>query len=248
LHDLLKAPFSVSDPGDAGAIIVDRCFGVVPLVSGAAGETRTLAVPTKSGLVLTMVMKTDGGGDIVLTVASAYDQAGSVTITFGDAGDFVTLVSVEVAAGTYAWRVMAFDGVTGPTIEFAGIDVDTLTVDTTATIADLTATSLKLAITAVAAAGSLIGEGGNLVAGLNVVSAADNTKCVDLPATVAGTVVVVSSSVVAKSLPVFPAAGSSIDNLAANTKKTIGAATATTGAIFIADNATHWVTVLGDTA
>jgi len=65
---------------------------------------------------------------------------------------------------------------------------------------------------------------------------------------VAGTVVVVTSQTAAKTLPVFPAVNTAIDNLSANAAKTIGAATATTGAIFVADNATHWTTILGDTA
>ena len=112
----------------------------------------------------------------------------------------------------------------------------------------LTAATLRLAVTAVAAAGSTIGQGGDLVAGLNVVSAADNTKAVDLPTPVAGTIIVVSSQTANKTLPVFPAVNTSIDNLSNDAAKTIGAATATTSAIFVADNATHWVTVLGDTA
>ena len=79
-------------------------------------------------------------------------------------------------------------------------------------------------------------------------SAADNTKCVDLPDAVAGTLVVVVSATVAKTLPIFPASGESIDNASANAAITLGAATAYTAGILFADNATHWVSVRGDTA
>jgi len=236
----------MADPGDAGTIAVDRWGAVCPVVTAAA-ETRTLARPTKAGLFCTVEVDTYVG-DLTLTVTGGYNADADTAIVFGTAGDFVTFQSIKVGT-SYYWRVIAQEG-TDVAVEDLTVDQLTATTGTITTLAatTLTATTLKLAVTAVAAAGSTIGQGGDLVAGLNVVSAADNTKCVDLPTAVAGTVVVVVSATAAKTLPIFPAAGGSIDNAATNAKITLGAATAYTAAVLVADNATHWVSVLGDTA
>jgi len=234
--DGYRAPWLMTDPGASGTITVDRWGAMVPIVS-ATTETRTLAVPTKAGLLCTVLLD-DDGGDVTLTVTSGYNQTGDTTITLDTAGDFVTFISVKIGSN-YRWRIAAQEG-TGATV--TDVTAETITADT------LTATALKLAVNAVAAAGSLQGEGGNLVAGLNVVSAADNTKCVDLPSASAGTVVAVVSATAAKTLPVFPATNESIDNASDNAAVTLGAATAYTTGIFIADNASHWVSILGDTA
>lgn len=127
LHDLYRAPYLGTDPGNTvKAIVIDQSPVVIPLVSAAA-ETRTLAAPTKAGIVVHLVCQTYVG-DIVLTTASAYDQAGSTTITFNTAGDYVTLVSVPLAAA-YVWRVTGFDGVAGPAIEMelAAITAESIT-------------------------------------------------------------------------------------------------------------------------
>ena len=106
-----KAPFDLytdflnkKDPGDAGTVLVDRnpCF--VGFVSAGA-ETRTLARPTKVGVLVTLHMKTDGG-DITLTVTGGYNEDADTSFTFDDAGEFITLVSCE-AGGTYYWRKIA---------------------------------------------------------------------------------------------------------------------------------------------
>ena len=190
----------------------------------------------------TICLEVDGG-DLTLTVTNGYNFDADTAIVFDDAGDTATFVSIDIG-GTKYWRLIAQEGTDAAS---EANTFDTLTA-TTGTITTLTATTLKLAVNAVAAAGSTIGEGGSLAAGLNVVSAADNTKCVDLPTAVAGTVVAVVSATVAKTLPIFPASGESIDNAAANAAITLGAATAYTTAILVADNATHWVSILGDTA
>ena len=236
LHDMLRAPFRIASTTNAETLHVSRWGGVFE-VTTAAAETRTLPVPTKPGMECMVVLDADGG-DLTLTVTSGYNQAGDTAIVFGTAGDWAIFKSVEIGTN-YRWRLVAQEG-TDASVTGGGTA-------TTLTVTDLTATSLKLAVTAVAAAGSLQTEGGDLVAGLNVVSAADNTKCVDLPTPVAGLVVAVVSATVAKTLPVFPNASSSIDNAAANAAVTIGASTAYSSAIFVADNATHWVSILGDT-
>lgn len=112
LRDMYGAPFKMEDPGNGGTITVDRDFAVVPVVT-TTSETMTLSQPTKAGLVCTVELKTDGG-DLVLTVTGGYNQDGSTSITFGDAGDFVTFISLEIGDGAYYWRVLKSEGVNVP--------------------------------------------------------------------------------------------------------------------------------------
>jgi len=101
-------PALIADPGDGGAIPVTRT-GTCALTTGAAGETRTLAIPTLEGQKLSISHDVDGGGDAVITVAGGVNQAGNTTITLADAGDHVLLEGVQVA-GALVWRLVANDG------------------------------------------------------------------------------------------------------------------------------------------
>jgi hypothetical protein len=132
LQQLYKSPYSILDPGDAGVIAPDRQFGICSLVTGASGETRTLIQPLKEGLVCTMSLDTDGGGDVVVTVTGGYNADADTAITLGDAGDFVALLSVK-AGTSYYWRVLAQEGTNVALEDFS---IDQLTA-TTATITTL---------------------------------------------------------------------------------------------------------------
>jgi len=101
LFDLLAAPYLIPDPGAGGTILVDRQLCVVPVVTAAA-EARTLAQPTKAGLIATVLLDADGG-DLTLTVTGGWNLAGATTLTLGDAGESVTLKSVKAGA-SYYWR------------------------------------------------------------------------------------------------------------------------------------------------
>jgi len=92
----------IADPGDAAAIPV-TASGRVEIVTGASGETNTLAAPTFGGQELLLGMKTDGGGDRVITVTGCDDGN---TITFANAGEMVRLVAVAKDTG-FVWRVVA---------------------------------------------------------------------------------------------------------------------------------------------
>ncbi len=107
LHDMFRAPFLVNDPGSGGTITVDRWGATIPVVT-TAPEARTLAVPTKAGLVCTVMLDADGG-DLTLTVTNGYNADGTADIVFGDAGDFVTFVSIKIGAN-YRWRVIGHEG------------------------------------------------------------------------------------------------------------------------------------------
>ena len=93
----------------------------------------------------------------------------------------------------------------------------------------------------VAAAGSTLTDAAQLLPGVTVVSAADGTKGVKLPATpVAGTVVIVKGTAAAV-LKVWPDAAATINAIGAN-----GALSMTTGAMpsfFIASSLTQWYTI-----
>jgi hypothetical protein len=103
---LPKAPVAIADPGDAGAIPVNRSGSVA--LTTADAETRTLAIPGVAGITLALSLDVDGG-DCVITVAAAINQTGNNTITLGDAGDAIVLTSVQVA-GALVWRVVVNDG------------------------------------------------------------------------------------------------------------------------------------------
>ena len=98
----------LADPGAGGTIYVDRnpcCVNVVT----AAAEARTLAAPDRSGLIVTVALKTDGG-DLALTVTNM-NQTGNDTATAADAGDAITFTSIALGS-SYVWRVLANDGYT----------------------------------------------------------------------------------------------------------------------------------------
>ncbi len=242
IHNILKkmfqAKFLIPDPGDGGTIVVDHWHAYVAVVSAGA-ETRILAQPTEVGQQCIIALDVYVGL-VTLTVTGGYNQALDTDINLQNAGDWVSFESIRVG-GSYFWRVAGQEGTNLmlTNMRAAGI------LAAEGTISTLTTTTLKLARSAVVAAGSTQGEGGDLSNGFNIVSAADNTKCVDLPP-LAGQLVAVVSATVGKSLPVFPASGESIDNAAANAAVTLGPATAYSSALFVADNATRWVTFLGD--
>lgn len=107
-----QVPVDVADPGNAGAIPVTRSGCCAVTTAGA--ETRTLAVPAKTGIKLAISMDVDGG-DCVIATATAINQTGNNRITLNDAGDTILLESVK-KAGIIIWRISANDGCTLATV------------------------------------------------------------------------------------------------------------------------------------
>ncbi len=107
--DLHTTALVMKDPGAGGTIRADRGLGIVNLVSAAA-EARTLARPTREGIILTLAFHTDGG-NVTLTVTGGYNETGSTSYVFTDAGQFATFVAINVG-GTLAWRKIG-DSVSG---------------------------------------------------------------------------------------------------------------------------------------
>lgn len=111
----------------------------------------------------------------------------------------------------------------------ASADGDTIPVEFAPGRADM-------ATSTVAAAGSVQGDAALLVDGFNLVTAADGTKGVLLPAASAGRQVIVKNSS-ASALKVWPYSGDAINAIGADTAMSIAANTCP---IFTAYNATTW--------
>lgn len=104
----------ILDPGDGETLIVDRNQGMVELETSSA-ETRTLEDPSKSGVLLTLTLKTDGG-NCVVTADTAVNATGNNTLTFGDAGDTILLTSIPDGSSGFKWKALANDGVSLSTV------------------------------------------------------------------------------------------------------------------------------------
>lgn len=89
----------------AGAISVTTSH--TSLVTTGANAL-TLAVPTKPGMVKTIVMTTDGGDGTLASTNIVGQSSGSTSITFNDAGDALVLVALN----TSKWCVVKEFGVT----------------------------------------------------------------------------------------------------------------------------------------
>jgi len=232
---MYQGPLLVGDPGNAGTIVIDRYGAVVPLVSGSSGETRTLAVPTKAGILSTLVFDTDGGGDIIVTVTNGYNYDGDEPITFSDAGDYVTFMSVKIGSN-YRWRGIAEEGTTAAVEE---ITADTATIGTlSATTA--TITNPKHVVTAVTAVGSVQSLATNSLApGFNNITGGGTNLGVSLPTAAAGLEVIVKNTSGSTAKIYGGATAVIINALATST----GFDLATTKTIrLICENSTQWWT------
>jgi len=102
--------------------------------------------------------------------------------------------------------------------------------------------SLALKTSTVAATGSSNTDAAALTTGFNLVTAADATKGVILPDSVAGTVIIVKNGDAANAvLKVYPDSGAAINALTATTGAFSMAAK--TSCIFVAYSATQWYSV-----
>jgi hypothetical protein len=231
----------VTDPGDAATIVVDRYGAVVPMVSGSAGETRTLAVPTKAGILATLVHDTDGGGAITLTVTSGYNADAQTSIVFSDAGDFVTLLSVKIG-DNYRWRVV---GSEGTNLQQEAVTADNVTVNdtlsvTNAVISYATITNPKHVVTAVTAVGSVQSLATNsLSPGFNNIAGGGSNLGVSLPTAAAGLECIIKNTSGSTAIVYTHTQAAIINALATST----GFSVADTKTIrLICENSTQWWT------
>lgn len=134
LHRQYQAPFLSRDPGSGKTLVCAKDRAVFP-IDTTPGGARTLAQPTKAGLICTVVLDVDGG-DLTLAVTGGYNADAATTITFADAGDFVTFLSIKAGTSFY-WRILGFEGVN---VAIEDLDVDQLAIGgtlVTATAAEL---------------------------------------------------------------------------------------------------------------
>lgn len=226
-HDFFKGPADIPDPGYSATesertITIDKQDGVCGVVTTGTGDARTLRRPTKSGVVGTVVLDTDGG-DLTLTVTGGYNNDGDTAIVFPSAGNFVRFVSIKFG-GAYYWRAIAQEG-TDAKMENASID------------------ALSIGLSVPNAAGSALSNAGELSPGINIVGEADNTKGCRLPASQpTSTLVLVRSTTASKSLPVYPPSGGQIDALGVNNAFTMPAGTLGPKCIFVNNGTGQWYT------
>lgn len=109
-HHLFLAETEIPDPGASGTIGVDVSLAVCNLVSAGA-ETRTLPLPYREGIIITLFARTIVG-TITLTVTGGLDLAGTTTFAFSAVSQFLVLESFRKADGTLIWLKIA-DYVTG---------------------------------------------------------------------------------------------------------------------------------------
>ena len=112
LQDMAKSTeLDLLDPGDAGTIELDRSLGVCSVVT-AASETRKIGSPQRTGVVVTVCLKTDGGDLAITGAGGEILNSGSgteTTATMADAGDVLTLISVSKGANI-VWAILANHG------------------------------------------------------------------------------------------------------------------------------------------
>ena len=114
LQDMAKSTeLDLLDPGDAGTIELDRSMGVCSVVT-AGSETRKIGSPQRTGVIITVCLKTDGGDLAITGKGGEILNSGSgteATATMADAGDPLTLISVSKGANI-VWAVLANHGAT----------------------------------------------------------------------------------------------------------------------------------------
>src|SRR5690348_1072053 len=108
-YDLHNGKNLITDPGASGTITVDRSLAVCNLTSAGA-ETRTLARPTKAGVIVSIHLQSRVG-DVTLTVTGGYDTGANTTIVFGAESQYAVFESFQLkSAGNYFWRLVKLEG------------------------------------------------------------------------------------------------------------------------------------------
>lgn len=134
--------------------------------------------------------------------------------------------------------------VSGGTIDNAVIGGTTAAAGTFTTVAASTSITttggLYIKSATVAAAGNSQGTAAAISDGFTLVSGADSTKGVILPAAVAGRVCIVKNNTAGQTLPIYPASGDGINAVEVNSAYTIAALTST---LLVAYDATTWYSV-----
>jgi predicted RecA/RadA family phage recombinase len=191
-------------------------------VSGTAGSGAATKTPANGKFMGYAIADAGASDTTVRVLLRSMEDANAETLGLGD------LTDVGPVAYT-AGRILVADGdsyedvaLTGPfNLSGAGL--------------------LSLDSATVAATGSAQGDAAAIADGFTLVSAADGTKGVKLPAAAAGGLCIVKNADAANAiLKVYPDTGDAINALGANAALSMAAKTS---AVFVAFDATTWYTI-----
>lgn len=149
LQEIFNGP-PYADPGDGETISADRSPLYCPLTSAGA-ETRTVAAPTRGGVLMTLCGRVVAG-NITITFTGGYDEAGDTTFTITAAGQFVQLVSVEEGADTFRWRKVSDHAAGNVAAGVAGVAAGYKVARGTATLDGSNPTTVATGLTTIVAA------------------------------------------------------------------------------------------------
>ncbi len=106
--DHAEMDWEIVDPGDGNTIDTSGS-GVCLLTSGASGETRLCGDPEYLGQWMTIVVQTDGGGDIDITFDSQINSSGNTIAALDDVDDQLDLISIKEGTALQ-WRIVSNRG------------------------------------------------------------------------------------------------------------------------------------------
>ena len=115
-HNILQqisstTELEIIDPGAGGTIQVARRCGICSVVT-ATSEARKIASPQRPGIVISIVLQTDGGDLAITGEGSEILNSGAgteTTATMADAGDLLTLISIRKGT-SIVWSPVANNG------------------------------------------------------------------------------------------------------------------------------------------
>jgi autotransporter-associated beta strand protein len=97
----------ITDPGAGGAIPVTNSGSCA--ITTAASETRSIAIPTFPGQMLSITIDVYVASGCTITVAGAFNQTANTTLLGEAAGDHFVLIGCQVG-GVLVWRLVVNDG------------------------------------------------------------------------------------------------------------------------------------------
>jgi predicted RecA/RadA family phage recombinase len=200
----------------------DVAFGAVVIQGSMAGVAlRAIPANTQGSLAIE--------GSFEFPKAASDGGMAVGTLAYWDA-------SAQVATGTATANTY-----------LGKVELTAATADTTVRVQMEAMANASGSITMTGAAVATVGAAGNSAAtanalsvGMNVVTGADSTKGVVLPASVAGKIVIVKNAQAGQTLPVYPPTLSAINAVTANSALTMAAVTS---AMFVCTSSTQWYTV-----
>ena len=132
-----RVPFEISiadwdivDPGDAAALPINQSGSLGITTVGV--ETNTMPAPQRIGIRIMIYCEAYASTrTITVDTGTGFDIAGNEVLTFTAAGQWCVLESIKNSATNFVWRVVAWEGVTGPLL---AVTASNLVVSNTLTV------------------------------------------------------------------------------------------------------------------